>query len=40
MAGDDAVTRKAFSDFAGNAARSIAMINANLKADRVAEVVG
>jgi ATP-binding protein involved in chromosome partitioning len=40
MAGDDVVTRKAFSDFAGNAARSIAMINANLKADRVAEVVG
>jgi ATP-binding protein involved in chromosome partitioning len=40
MAGDDVMTRKAFSDFAGNAARSIAMINANLKADRVAEVVG
>ncbi len=40
MASDDAVTRKAFSDFAGNAARSIAMINANMKADRVAVVVG
>jgi ATP-binding protein involved in chromosome partitioning len=40
VAGDDVATRKAFSDFAGNAARSIAMINANLKADRVAEVVG
>jgi ATP-binding protein involved in chromosome partitioning len=31
MVSDDAVTRKAFSDFAGNAARSIAMINANLR---------
>lgn len=40
MAGDDAVTRKAFSDFAGNAARSIAMLNANLRTDRVVEVVG
>jgi len=40
MASDDALTRKAFSDFAGNAARSIAMINANLKVDRVVEVVG
>src|SRR6201996_2729396 len=40
MAGDDAVTRKAFSDFAGNAARSIAMINANLKREKRVEVVG
>jgi ATP-binding protein involved in chromosome partitioning len=40
MAGDDAVTRKAFNDFAGNAARSIAMINANLKTERVVQVVG
>jgi ATP-binding protein involved in chromosome partitioning len=40
MAGDDVATRKAFSDFAGNAARSIAMINANLRAEKVAEVVG
>jgi ATP-binding protein involved in chromosome partitioning len=40
MMSDDAVTRKAFMDFAGNAARSIAMINANLKAERVVEVVG
>jgi ATP-binding protein involved in chromosome partitioning len=31
MVSDDAVTRKAFNDFAGNAARSIAMINANLR---------
>jgi ATP-binding protein involved in chromosome partitioning len=40
MASDDVVTRKAFSDFAGNAARSIAMLNANMKEDKVAEVVG
>jgi ATP-binding protein involved in chromosome partitioning len=40
MVSDDAVTRKAFSDFAGNAARSIAMVNANMKAERVVEVVG
>jgi len=39
MAGDDAVTRKAFSDFAGNAARSIAMLNANMRIEKVAEVV-
>jgi ATP-binding protein involved in chromosome partitioning len=31
MVSDDAVTRKAFNDFAGNAARSIAMINANMR---------
>jgi ATP-binding protein involved in chromosome partitioning len=40
MMSDDVVTRKAFMDFAGNAARSIAMINANLKVERVVEVVG
>jgi len=39
MMSDDLVTRKAFSDFAGNAARSIAMLNANMKAAKVAEVV-
>ena len=39
MATDDVVTRKAFSDFAGNAARSIAMLNANIKREKVAEVV-
>jgi len=39
MMTDDAVTRKAFSDFAGNAARSIAMINADIRAEKVAEVV-
>ncbi|HUB61192.1 MAG TPA: Mrp/NBP35 family ATP-binding protein [Puia sp.] len=40
MVSDDAVTRKAFNDFAGNAARSIAMINANMKREKVVEVVG
>jgi len=40
MVSDDAVTRKAFNDFAGNAARSIAMINANLKTERIVETVG
>ena len=39
MASDDAVTRKAFTEFAGNAARSIAMINANMRAEKIAEVV-
>lgn len=39
MMSDDAVSKKAFSDFAGNAARSIAMLNANMRAEKVAEVV-
>lgn len=39
MVSDDAVTRKAFSDFAGNAARAIAMLNANMRVEKVAEVV-
>lgn len=39
MMSDDAVSKKAFSDFAGNAARSIAMLNANMKTDKVAQVV-
>jgi len=39
MASDDVVTRKAFTDFAGNAARSIAMLNANMRMEKVAEVV-
>jgi ATP-binding protein involved in chromosome partitioning len=39
MMSDDVVSRKAFSDFAGNAARSIAMLNANMRSERVAEVV-
>jgi ATP-binding protein involved in chromosome partitioning len=39
MQSDDAITKKAFVEFAGNAARSIAMINANIKMEKVAEVV-
>src|SRR6201991_178966 len=39
MISDDVISRKAFSDMAGSAARSIAMLNANMRAERVAEVV-
>ena len=39
LLGDDAAARKAFNEFAGNAARSIAMINANISTERRAEVV-
>lgn len=39
MLSDDRITRKAFEDFAGLAARSIAMRNANLGATKVIEVV-
>lgn len=37
--GNDEAARRAFSEFAGNAARSIAMINANISPQRRAEVV-
>ena len=39
MMTDDEITKAAFSDFAGLAARSIAMRNASLEASRVIEVV-
>ncbi len=39
MVSDDRITRKAFEDFAGTAARSIAMRNARMKADEVMETV-
>ncbi|MCY7420621.1 MAG: Mrp/NBP35 family ATP-binding protein [Chitinophagaceae bacterium] len=39
MMSDDEVTKKAFHDFAGAAARSISMRNANMNAESVAEVV-
>jgi ATP-binding protein involved in chromosome partitioning len=39
MMSDDLVTRKAFSDFAGNAARSIAMLNANMRVEKVTESI-
>jgi ATP-binding protein involved in chromosome partitioning len=40
MVSDDVITRKAFEEFAGNAARSIAMRNANMKSTEVVETVG
>jgi ATP-binding protein involved in chromosome partitioning len=39
MAGEDAEAKKAFRDFAGAAARSIAMINANINTEKRAELV-
>jgi ATP-binding protein involved in chromosome partitioning len=39
MVGDDAISRKAFIDMAGQAVRSIAMRNANLAATKVIEVI-
>lgn len=39
MIGDDHISKKAFGEFAGNAARSIAMRNANMRSVEVAETV-
>lgn len=39
MLGDDKISRQAFEEFAGNAVRSISMLNANIGVDKVAEVV-
>lgn len=39
MMSDDAVTKKAFEEFAGHVVRSIAMRNANIGAEKIAEVV-
>lgn len=39
MIGDEIVAKKAFQEFAGNAARSIAMINANINAEKRAKLV-
>lgn len=39
MIGDDDITRKAFIDFADNAARGISMKNANLSSDEVSETL-
>jgi len=39
MISDDAISKKAFADFAGNAVRSIAMLNAHFNVEKVAEVV-
>jgi ATP-binding protein involved in chromosome partitioning len=39
MMGDDAITKKAFEGFAAHVVRSIAMRNANMSSEKVAEVV-
>src|SRR5262249_7537768 len=39
MVGDDKITQKEFTDFAGQVARSIAMRNANLEPTKIVEVV-
>src|SRR4026207_173744 len=39
MMSDDMISRKAFEEFAANATRSIAMRNANVSAEKVAEVI-
>jgi len=39
MAGDDAISKKAFLEFAGNAARGIAMRNAELPATEIQEIL-
>lgn len=40
MMSDDEISKQAFFEFAGNAARSIAMRNAHLEVEKVVEVVG
>jgi len=39
MVSDDVISKKAFLDMSGNAVRSIAMLNANMRGEKVAEVV-
>ena len=39
MVGDDAITKKAFMDFASNAVRGIAMRNANLEPTKIVEMI-
>lgn len=39
MVGDDAITKKAFMDFAANAVRGIAMRNANLEPTEIVEMI-
>ena len=39
MMGDESITKKAFQDFASIVVRSIAMRNANMKAEKIAETV-
>jgi ATP-binding protein involved in chromosome partitioning len=39
MVGEDEITKKAFMEFAGNAVRSISMLNASIATEQVAEIV-
>ena len=39
MQSDDVITKKAFMDFAGQAVRSIAMLNANIRVEKVTESI-
>ena len=39
MVSDDEITKKAFFEFAGNAARGIAMRNANMATTEIVEIV-
>ena len=39
MLSDDEITKKAFEEFAGNAARGIAMRNANMAATEIQEIL-
>ena len=39
MMGDDAITKKAFEEFTSHVVRSIAMRNANISVERIAEIV-
>jgi ATP-binding protein involved in chromosome partitioning len=39
MMGDDAISKKAFEDFAGHVVRSVSMRNANMKSEEIAEAV-
>jgi ATP-binding protein involved in chromosome partitioning len=40
MVSDDEITKKAFTEFAGNAVRGIAMRNANMPVSEIQEVAG
>jgi ATP-binding protein involved in chromosome partitioning len=39
MAGNDEITKQAFESFAAHVVRSVAMRNANMKSEEIAEVV-
>ncbi len=39
MASNDEITKKAFEDFAAHVVRSVAMRNANMSTEKIAEIV-